>query len=244
MLIKKAAKFLNLHRAYIMSCFFIRTPFVRMIPTDKCNLRCKYCWQRRDYSYEMTIDEFRKYLVKAKKLNVGIITFLGGEPMAWPGIFDAISSCTDVNVLTDMTTNGTLLNEKTIQRLGKSGLDYLNISVDGMTPSEVTSKNSIFKKDILKQLKDAKKKYGMHFRINSVIYKNNFEEIKSMINSAHEQNVQISIGYIVPPLIKEHATNPDIYFTCDDKKLLEEIIFYIVGKKRQGYPIIDPEEYF
>lgn len=244
MLIKKVAKFLNLYHAYVMSCFFVRTPFVRMIPSDKCNLRCKYCWQRRDESYDMTMEEFRGYLAKAKKLDVGLITFLGGEPMAWPYLYEAIASCTEAKVLTDITTNGTLLNEDTIRRLGSAGLDYLNISVDGVKPTEVTSKNSIFREDILRQLKAAKKKYGMHFRVNSVIYKNNFEEIKAMMDFANKNNVQISLGYIVRPLKEEYITNPDIYFSREDRELLDEIIFYIVGKKRQGYPVIDPEEYF
>jgi MoaA/NifB/PqqE/SkfB family radical SAM enzyme len=243
-MLKKVAKFLNLYHSYVVSCFFVRTPFVRMIPSDKCNLKCKYCWQRREESYEMTLSEFKQFLAKAKKLNVGIITFLGGEPMAWSPIFDAIKSCTEKNVLTDMTTNGTLLNEKSIEQLGRAGLDYLNISVDGMMPSEITSKNSIFKKDILQHLKQVKKRFGTHFRINSVIYKNNFEQIKAMINFANDQNIQISLGYIVEPLIKEQIVNSGIYFTLEDKQLLDEIINFIVNKKRQGYPIIDPEDYF
>ncbi|MEN6385820.1 MAG: radical SAM protein [Phycisphaerales bacterium] len=243
-MLKKAAKFMNLYNSYVVSCFFARTPFVRMIPSDKCNLKCKYCWQRREESYEMTMEEFERHLAKAKKLNVGIITFLGGEPMAWPLIFDAIQKCTDKNVLTDMTTNGTLLDDKTIQQLGTAGLDYLNISVDGMNPSVVTAKNSIFRKDILHLLKEAKKRFRMHFRINSVIYKNNFEEIKAMINFAKDQNIQISLGYIVEPLAKQQNEGSGIHFRLEDKQLLDEIIDYIVNKKRQGYPIIDPEEYF
>jgi len=240
----KISKFLNLYVAYVRSHYRPSAFSVRMIPTDRCNLNCSYCWQKRQESYEMSLDEFNSYLAKAKSMNVGIITFLGGEPMIWPGLYDAIASCDRAKVLTDLTTNGTLLNEETIGRLGQAGLDYLNISVDGIKATDVTRKNSIVREDVLSNLKQARKKYKMHFRINSVIYKNNFEQIRSMIEFANEYNVQISLGYVVRPFEKEHIVNPGIYFQAGDEGLLKEIVDYIVQKKRQGYPIIDPEAYF
>lgn len=244
MIFNKIAKFGNLYRAYVKSYFSTSVPFVRIIPTDMCNLRCGYCWQRKEHGYEMTPDEFNAYLAKAKTLNVGLMTFLGGEPMTWPGLYEAIDACRKAHVLTDVTTNGTLLNKETVNRLGRSGLDYLNISVDGIKPTEVTSKNAIVRTDILEQLKKARKKYKMHFRINSVIYKNNFEQIRSLIEFAREYNVQISLGYIVPPLKPEHVVDPGIYFNQEDGELIHQIVDYIISKKKQGYPIIDPEQYF
>jgi MoaA/NifB/PqqE/SkfB family radical SAM enzyme len=240
----KLAKFMNLYRSYVKSRFVPSAFSVRMIPTDKCNLNCSYCWQKRDESYEMTLAEFDSYVAKAKSLNTGIITFLGGEPMTWPYLYDALESCSRANILTDLTTNGTLLNSKTIDRLGASGLDYLNISVDGTSPNNVTRKNSVFRPDILDCLKDARKNHKMHFRINSVIYKNNFEQIRSLLEFAKSRNVQISLGYVVPEISVNLQNRADIYFTAKDEGLLNEIIEYIITKKKQGYPIIDPAEYF
>lgn len=244
MLIKKFAKFSNLYHSYVHSYFGSCTSFVRMIPTDKCNLGCTYCWQKKDDSYEMTIEEFDRYLAHAKKMHVGIITFLGGEPMIWPPLYEAISHCTRASVLTDITTNGTLLNEETIDKFGRAGLDYLNISVDGTKPSSVTNKNSIFRKDILAHLKNTRKKYQTHFRINSVLYSNNLEDIKTLIEFSYEHNIQISLGYIVPPLEEKYIIDPDIYFSSDDTECLKEIVSYILARKKEGYPIIDPADYF
>jgi|GEM_PF-979899 len=240
----KAAKFINLYTAYIGSHFRPSALSVRMIPTDRCNLNCAYCWQKRNDPRAMTLAEFNAYLAKAKNLGVGIITFLGGEPMVWPGLYDAIESCTRANVLTDLTTNGTLLDATTIEQLGQAGLDYLNISVDGVEATDVSKKNSIVRGDTLKLLKACRRKHGMHFRINSVIYKNNFEQVKVMMEFARQNNVQISLGYVVPPLDEEHRSGSDIYFTIRDEEVLREIVDYIIARRRQGYPIIDPEEYF
>jgi MoaA/NifB/PqqE/SkfB family radical SAM enzyme len=240
----KAAKFKNLAGAYLSSHMHSTPAFVRMIPTDKCNLNCKYCWQKADQSHEMSMDEFSRYLERAAGLKVGLITFLGGEPMLWNPLYDAIALCSRKRILTDLTTNGTLLNNKSIEALGRSGLDYLNISVDGFEPDAVSSKNSVIRKNLVDSLKKARKKYRMHFRINSVIYNNNFETVKALIAFAGENNVQISLGFVVPPVDGNERSEGGIYFGKTDRALLRAIVDYIIDKKKRGYPIIDPDSYF
>lgn len=243
-LILKAAKFINLANSLVWSYFGSRPSFVRILPTDRCNLNCEYCWQLDNNSPDMTIAEFKSYVAKAKALKVGMITFLGGEPMIWPPLYEAIAECSKHRILTDMTTNGTLLAKETITALGESGLDYLNISVDGFDKSSVTKKNSIFRDNLVGYLKEAKAKYRMHFRVNSVIYNNNFENIKLLIEFSKEHNMQISLGFIVPPTGEFEKSDQNIYFTKKDEDTLREIVSYILQKKRSGYPIIDPNSYF
>ncbi len=243
-LIRKSAKYVNLISSYL-STYFSDTPaFVRIIPTDRCNLNCQYCWQKNNSSYEMTLNEYKLYLGKAKKLKVGMITFLGGEPMLWKPLYEAIAEASKRNILTDLTTNGVLLNTATVKMLGESGLDYLNISVDGIETNTVTKKNSVIRNNLINDLKQAKLKYRMHFRLNSVIFKNNFEDIKQMIEFSKDHNVQLSLGYVVPPIEETQIGGRDIYFGQQDKNDLQEIISYILLKKKSGYPIIDPDSYF
>ncbi|QTA83019.1 Radical SAM domain-containing protein [Desulfonema limicola] len=241
---KKALKFHNLTNAYINSHLHSTPAFIRIIPTDRCNLNCRYCWQKNDDSKDMTFNNFCNYLDKAKSLNAGMITFLGGEPMIWKPIYNAVSLCSEKNILTDLTTNGTLLNQETIERFGKAGLDYLNISVDVVNKSQISSKNSIFNNNLVNYLKDAKAKYGMHFRLNSVICNNNFDDIKRILEFVKLNDIQISLGYVVPPLNNSHSKSQSIYFGKEDTRLLNKIISYILEKKRDGYPVIDPDSYF
>ncbi len=236
-------KFYTFCQACFYSSFQFTAPFVRIIPTDACNLNCSYCWQRKDNSYVMTMGEFEKILAKAVELHCGFITFLGGEPMIWPHLYQAISECSKANITTDITTNGTLLTDLSIHKLALAGLNYLNISVDGVKENIVTHKNSIFQPGILAALKCERKENNLHFRINAVIYKNNFEEIKLLLEYAHDNDVQISLGYVVPN-IEEKSTGADIHFTKDDFDLLTNIVDYILLKKTEGYPIIDPDDYF
>jgi len=242
--LERVAKFENLSKAYLSSYRHGTPAFVRMLPTDRCNLNCSYCWQRDNKSTDMSLDSFSSYLDKAKALKVGLMTFLGGEPMIWKPLYEALALCTERHVMTDLTTNGTLLTESTAESLGKAGLDYLNISVDGVNATEVTSKTSIFRPGLMESLKKARKKYHMHTRINSVIYKNNYAEILALIEFCKKWDVQISLGFIVPPLDPKYRSETDIYFSVADEALLKEIVSGILEKKRAGYPIVDPDSYF
>jgi MoaA/NifB/PqqE/SkfB family radical SAM enzyme len=190
----------------------------------------------------MTWDTYARVLDKARKLKVGLLSFLGGEPMLWEHIYDAIARCSKHHILTDITTNGTLLNDDTIHKLGSAGLNYLNISVDTRDNFSVSKKNILFDENIMKSLKSAEKKYGMRLRMNSVISNNNFDDIKLLLELSKESKTPLSLGFIVPNM--NTADNKEICFSEKDNELLEKIISYILAKKKDKYPIIDPDSYF
>jgi len=238
----KPLKYLNFVNNYNFSHFDYTALFVRIIPTDNCNLNCLYCFQRKNNTPEMTWEMFEKIFSKAKSLKTGFISFLGGEPMLWEYIYDAVELCTEYNILTDITTNGTLLNNTTIEKLSNAKLDYLNISTDIQSTDAISEKNIIFDKEILKELKMAEKNHNIKLRINSVIYNNNFEDIKLLLELSKENKIPISLGFVVPNM--NDNTNKSICFSQDDTDLLTEITNYILEKKNARYPIIDPDSYF
>lgn len=240
----KGRKFANLAVANLSSYVSGTPAFVRVIPTDRCNLSCSYCWQHDQRSADMTLDTFLACLEHAVRLRVGLITFLGGEPMLWEPLTHAIAACTRRHVLTDMTTNGSLLDGDTILALGRAGLDYLNISLDGLEDSPVSKKSIAGRAGLIADLERARSMYGLHFRMNAVIFRNNFKTIRDLLDFANSQRVQISLGFIVPPLDDETGGEERIHFTLEDEKLLHEIVEYLLAKKRSGYPIIDPDAYF
>lgn len=241
---KKKKKYFRLCRAYLRNRLASTALFVRIIPTDNCNLNCSYCWQRDDNPLEMSEEKFHAHLKKAKRLGAGVISFLGGEPMAWEPIYRAVAACSKENLLSDLTTNGTLLTAENIDALGKAGLDYLNISVDVLQSTEVSAKNAIFRDGVLDSLVSAKAAHKMRFRVNTVLYRENIDAVKELIEFTGQRRVPISIGYIVPPHDESTIQNPEIYFTPKDASLLRDIIGFIDDSRQSGYRIIDPQEYF
>jgi MoaA/NifB/PqqE/SkfB family radical SAM enzyme len=240
----KTRKFARLARSRFRGRRPDSVGFVRFIPTDRCNLHCTYCWQRKEDSEDMTLDAFKRYLEKAVDLGAGLVSFLGGEPMLWEGIYEAIGACTRNDLLCDLTTNGTLLSETTIRKLGESGLDYLNVSTDGLKISSVSKKNLLARRQLIGTLRQARRQYGMHVRLNAVIYKDNFADIQALTEFAREQNIPLSIGYVVPSLQGLPNEQSGYCFSLEDRGLIESIVDYLLEKKRAGYPIIDPDAYF
>lgn len=227
---------------YLKTFFQESAFFVRFIPTDKCNLNCKYCWQHTAENTIMSKEEFDLCLKKARKLNVGFIDFLGGEPLLWPHLIYAIQQCTKHNIKTNLTTNGSLLTENKIKELGQAKLDYLNISVDNFDNDNISLKNYIFKNGTITNLLQLRALYKTKIRVNTVLYKNNFYQIKKMIERLHSYQIPISIGLV----LSNHTTNTDNThcFSNEDKKELVQISEAIVNMKRNGYKIIDPDDYF
>jgi len=241
-MLKRKRKLANLVWAVARNGVSYTAPFVRFIPTDRCNLDCRYCFQKSADPREMTLEEFRAYLGKAKKLGIGMASFLGGEPLTWEPIHDAVALCSENGVLSDITTNGTLLGTETLDRLGRAGLDLLNVSADVVDPTGVTAKNSVFRDRLIRDLEAMRLEYGVRVRINSVLYRDNSDSIRELVELAHRHGFPISVGFIVPHLDEE--TSREICFSHDDRELLEGMVDYLVERKRHGYRIIDTRQYF
>src|SRR5215831_5146932 len=75
-------------------------------------------------------------------LGTTIITISGGEPMLHPDLDEIIRHIRRRGILATLITNGYLLTAERIRRLNRAGLDYLQISIDNVSPDE-TSKKSL-----------------------------------------------------------------------------------------------------
>lgn len=68
-------------------------------------------------------------LMHLKRLGIEKLNFVGGEPLCNPLIYDVVKLSKEMGFVVCVTTNGSLLNEKTISRLAPY-LDWIGISVD------------------------------------------------------------------------------------------------------------------
>jgi MoaA/NifB/PqqE/SkfB family radical SAM enzyme len=75
-------------------------------------------------------------------LGTSIITISGGEPMLHPHLDEIIAQIRRRGAIATLITNGYFLTAERIRGLNRAGLDYLQISIDNVTPDE-TSKKSL-----------------------------------------------------------------------------------------------------
>jgi MoaA/NifB/PqqE/SkfB family radical SAM enzyme len=99
-------------------------------PTMRCNLRCKGCYA---YNYEKKGDMdyalLSRVLREAREIGLRFITLSGGEPLMYPEVVRMFEEFSDLSFL--MYTNGTLIDEKMAETLGRLGNVMPAISVEG-----------------------------------------------------------------------------------------------------------------
>ena len=109
---------------------------VQFNPTDRCNIACRFCWQRDthrlDYTNEITTERYVELIREAAELGVIRITVTGGgEPWMRPQTTMAIvEEVKQQGMYGFMITNGTLLNRERIERMVRAGWDEVTFSLD------------------------------------------------------------------------------------------------------------------
>lgn len=176
---------------------------IHIDPTNKCNLVCKFCWQRShermglvDLKNELSEQKLLQIVEEAAKLNVqDWLISGGGEPLVRYAttikIMKKIKKC---GMVGDIITNGTLFQEKDIKDLVRLGWDRVRFSINGpdaKTHDSIVNKKGCFDKAmkafaLFKKYKSEfnqnKPELGFNTVINSKNY-NKFPEIVKLLHS-------------------------------------------------------------
>lgn len=114
---------------------------VHIIPMRRCNLACGYCNEYDDVSKPVPLDEMKRRLDYLADMGTSIITISGGEPLMHPELEEVIRHIRKRGMIAGMITNGFLASVDRIQKLNDAGLEHLQISIDNVTPDEVSMKS-------------------------------------------------------------------------------------------------------
>jgi MoaA/NifB/PqqE/SkfB family radical SAM enzyme len=140
--------------------------------TETCNLACIHCphpdfkksehYAGRSVSPELNaklVDEVRQH---GQNITEYIRYASNGEPLTHPHIYEMLEYASrNSGVTVTLTTNGTLLNEKRIEKLLATGVDVIDISIDAFTPEtyakiRVNGNLNITRANVLKLLEMSK----------------------------------------------------------------------------------------
>jgi MoaA/NifB/PqqE/SkfB family radical SAM enzyme len=113
----------------------------QIVPIRRCNLDCSYCNEYDKTSSPVPLEEMLRRIDKLADLGTSIITLSGGEPTLHPGLDAIIQRIRERGAIATLITNGLLLTPERIRGLNRAGLDYLQISIDNVTPDEISKKS-------------------------------------------------------------------------------------------------------
>jgi MoaA/NifB/PqqE/SkfB family radical SAM enzyme len=137
-----------------------------IIPIRRCNLACEYCNEYDDFSKPVPTQSMFQRVDKLGELGTSVITISGGEPLLHPELDEIIRRIRKNGIIAGLITNGYLLTAERIEKLNRAGLEWLQISIDNVTPDEVSKKSL---KVLDKKLQLLAEYADFHVNINSVV---------------------------------------------------------------------------
>lgn len=120
---------------------FQMPPMVLLDVTNVCNLHCGHCphteiAESDQYRPQhMSWSHFSKIVHELSQCDGPCLLHLvgDGEPMLHPRIVDMVELAKrDTKCVVNLTTNGTLLSQKNIDRLYRCGIDIIEVSLDAL----------------------------------------------------------------------------------------------------------------
>ena len=137
-----------------------------LVPMRRCNLSCQYCNEYDKTSDPVPLETVKRRIDLLAGLGTSIITISGGEPMLHPQIYEIFAHIRSRGMIAGLISNGYYMTRDRIEKLNAAGLEYLQISIDNITPDEVSQKSLKVLDRYLRYLSEYAE---FHVSINSVI---------------------------------------------------------------------------
>lgn len=209
--------------------------YMQIEPSNYCNQKCIMCGRQNISDVEqddakLSLGDFKKIIDKIPSLQ--IITLSGnGEPLT-VNVEDMVKYAKEKGIAeVEFYSNLMLLTEKRAEKLVKSGIDRIFVSIDSANPKEYKKIRGTDFLAVLKgleNLNNAKKKLRKSnpaIIINTVIMKHNVNELHKIIDLASKMNCEANFKSM---LITNKTTDLEIK---NPQSVLLNIKEYAVGKK-------------
>lgn len=156
--------------------------------TTKCNKKCVYCF-RELFESDRTLEDNIKILHKLKEAGVNRITFSGGEPLSYNGIYELAAESNRLGIETFIVTNGDYVNENNIELICDL---FKRITFSCDSPSSYVNQESgrgvdnyehiLYLCNLIKA-----KRPGHIVQINSVVTRANYGEQEYMLAAMRDE---------------------------------------------------------
>ncbi|MBP2134192.1 radical SAM protein with 4Fe4S-binding SPASM domain [Methanomicrobium sp. W14] len=195
--------------------------------THLCNLKCRHCYQdaQKALPDELTTDESKRLIDELASAGVVVIAFSGGEPLMRKDFFEVASYANQKGMYVALASNGTMIDSKTASRLRKTGVDYIEISIDGKDAVQHDAMRGIhgaFDRSV-EGIKNCVKE-GIYTCIATTVTQDNYCQMNEIYDFVKDTGAKRLICFnFIPTGRGTEMANRDIQ-PCEREKLLERIL--------------------
>ncbi len=169
-----------------------KKPVVVWNCTKRCNLKCKHCYSTSDNTpaeSEMSHEQGKALIDDLAEYGSPVLLFSGGEPLVRQDMPDLAEYAISKGMRAVISTNGTLIDDSTAQRLKKIGLSYVGISLDGIGKNHDTMRCKDGAFDAAMRGIEACKKVGLKVGLRHTITKENYLDIPEMFTLLEKKDI-------------------------------------------------------
>ena len=217
--------------------------------TYHCNLRCRHCqiWQipaEEIKKNTLTLDQQKRILDDLAANDVGHVSFSGGEMFLQKTVYDLIAHAKSLGLKVGGNSNAFLINPEIAEKIARSGLDMLYVSLDGdnaATHDAIRGVPGAFDHVFtgVANLKRAAPRIGTFF--NMTVNATNVGQITGVAQRAREAGVD-GLTVEITNTFDKYNPNPELILARGQYPMLREQIRTLMD----GYPDLLPhqEDYF
>ena len=201
--------------------------------TTCCPGKCECCTNRqKNFKYKndgnkiFDIEVFEKICKNVKMLGGCYICLSGGEPTIVKNIGEYIKIAKKYNLATRINSNGWNVTEENLEKWLQDGLDQIVLSIYGLNKDTIVKTRGnelLFNKsiDAINVIKKLKEKYQFIFIIQTVIMKDNYQELPELLNFAIDSKADI----VWPSYLEDAINLPNIRMNrCDIDNFLNNVV--------------------
>lgn len=180
--------------------------YLRISLTERCNLRCMYCMPSEGVDLTpnkrlLTVDEMEKLVKLFALAGVNKVRLTGGEPTVRKDLSNIVGRISKIDGIKDVgiTSNGLIL-ARSLEKLKKSGLSLINLSLDTLKPArfERMTRRTGHQR-VLESIEKALDLGYDPVKLNVVVMKGvNDDEILSFVDLTRHKNINVRFIEYMP----------------------------------------------
>lgn len=166
-----------------------------------CNLHCDHCLSGSGPGHqrptELTTDEAKAFIAELDEMDVFQVNIGGGEPFVRPDILELLEELTDRGISTCVSTNGTQLDEETLDRLEAMDPLFLQVSMDGLRAENDAIRGDGVFDEVVETLARLESR-DIGTTVNTVVTRQNVYDLPDIYDLAEEHGAGLRLNRFRP----------------------------------------------